>query len=97
MNDAVEDGVGERGYPDQIVPAVDGNLADDDERALVVTILDDLQQIARRSGVSASGPQSSKSCTRPLHDHRFHRVVCWSPPADSTCHTTESRTQPALA
>src|SRR5271170_2295274 len=50
MNDAVEDGVCERGYPDQIVPAVDGNLAGDDERALVVTILDDLQQIARLVG-----------------------------------------------
>src|SRR5271154_1286103 len=50
MNDAVEDGVSERGYPDQIVPAVDGNLAGDDERAFVVAILDDLQQIARLIG-----------------------------------------------
>src|ERR1700733_3179124 len=50
MNDAVEDGVSERGYPDQIVPAVDGNLAGDDERAFVVAILDDFQQIARLIG-----------------------------------------------
>ena len=40
MNDAIEDGVGECGYPDQIVPAVDGNLAGDDERAFVVAILE---------------------------------------------------------
>src|SRR6202451_2030919 len=50
MNDAVEDGVSERGYPDQIVPAVDGNLAGDDERALVVAILDDFEQVARLFG-----------------------------------------------
>ena len=50
MNDAIEDGVGECGYPDQIVPAVDGNLAGDDERAFVVAILDDFQQIARLIG-----------------------------------------------
>ena len=50
MNDAVEDGVSERGYPDQIVPAVDGNLAGDDERAFVVAILDDFEQIARLIG-----------------------------------------------
>ena len=30
VNDAVEDGVGERGNPDQVVPTVDGNLAGDD-------------------------------------------------------------------
>jgi hypothetical protein len=29
-------GVGERGNADQLVPAVHGNLADDDQRALVV-------------------------------------------------------------
>ena len=44
VDDAVEDGVSERGYPDQIVPAVDGNLAGDDERALVVTVLDDFER-----------------------------------------------------
>jgi hypothetical protein len=34
VNDAVEDGVGERGNADQVVPAVDGNLTGDDERSL---------------------------------------------------------------
>ena len=46
VNDAVEDGVGERGNPDQVMPAVHGNLAGDDERALVVAILDDFEEIA---------------------------------------------------
>ena len=50
MNDAVEDGVGEGGNADQIVPAVDGNLAGDDQRALVVAVLDDFEQIARLVG-----------------------------------------------
>jgi hypothetical protein len=50
MNDAVEDGVGERGNPDQVMPAVHGNLAGDDERAFVVAILDDFEQIARLIG-----------------------------------------------
>jgi hypothetical protein len=31
VNDAVEDGVGERGNANQVVPAVDGNLTGDDE------------------------------------------------------------------
>ena len=50
MNDAVEDGVGEGWNADQVMPAVDGNLAGDDERAFVVAILDDFEQIARLIG-----------------------------------------------
>src|SRR5271166_4010643 len=50
VNDAVEDGVGERGNADQVMPAVYGNLAGDDERAFVVAILDDFEQIARLVG-----------------------------------------------
>ena len=59
-NDAVDDGVGERGNADQVIPAVHGNLTGDDERGLVVTVLDDFEQIARLIGVRASGPQSSR-------------------------------------
>ena len=50
MNDAVEDRVGKGGNADQIMPAVHGNLAGDDERAFVVAILDDFEQIARLIG-----------------------------------------------
>jgi hypothetical protein len=50
VNDAVEDGVGEGWNVDQVMPAVHGNLAGDDERAFVVAILDDFEQIARLIG-----------------------------------------------
>ena len=47
VNDAVEDGVGERGHADQFMPSVDWNLARYDERSFVITVLDDFQEIAR--------------------------------------------------
>src|ERR1700691_4533646 len=46
VNDAVEDGVGERGNANQVVPAVDWDLTGDDERSLVVTIFDDFEYIS---------------------------------------------------
>ena len=58
MNDAVEYGVGERGYPDQIVPAVDGNLAGDDERSLMIAVFDDFEEIARLLGREGFRPPS---------------------------------------
>ena len=45
VDDAVEDGVGQRGIADDLVPAIDRHLAGDDERPGAVTILDDLQQV----------------------------------------------------
>ena len=50
MNDAVEDRVGERRDPDHVVPAIDGDLAGDDERSLVVAVFDDFEEIARLLG-----------------------------------------------
>ena len=46
MDDAIENGVGQSGIADEFVPAIDRKLAGDDQRAGVVAILDDLQQIA---------------------------------------------------
>ena len=46
MDDAVQDGVGERGIADHLVPAGDGELTGDDQRAGVVAVFDDLQQVA---------------------------------------------------
>src|SRR5271163_3525861 len=46
VNDAVEDGVGEGGNANQVVPSVDWNLTGDDERSLVVTIFDDFEHIS---------------------------------------------------
>ena len=50
VNDSVEDGVGQGGNTNQVVPAVDGNLTGDDQRSFVVAILDDFQEIARLVG-----------------------------------------------
>jgi hypothetical protein len=44
-NDAVDD-----------IPAVHGNLTGDDERGLVVTVLDDFEQIAHLIGAEGFGP-----------------------------------------
>jgi hypothetical protein len=46
VDNAVEDGVGQRRVADDLVPALDRQLAGDQQRADVVAVLDDLQQIA---------------------------------------------------
>ena len=46
MDDPVQDRIGQRRITDDLVPAVDRHLAGDDQRAGVVAVLDDLQQIA---------------------------------------------------
>jgi hypothetical protein len=54
---------------DQVMPAVHGNLAGDDDRAFVVAFLDDFEQIACLVGVERFRP--------PV-------VVCGRPPKAST-------------
>jgi hypothetical protein len=44
------------GTPIKSSQAVHGNLTGDDERGLVVTVLDDFEQIAHLIAVRASGP-----------------------------------------
>ena len=51
VDEAVEDGVGEGRLTDEIVPAVDRELAGDQGGGATVAIVDDLQQIATRVGV----------------------------------------------
>jgi hypothetical protein len=46
VDDAIENGVGQSGISHEFVPAVDRKRAGDDQRASVVAVLDDLQQIA---------------------------------------------------
>ena len=46
MDDTIEDRIGQSGIAHELVPSVDGELAGDDQRAGIVAILDDLQQIA---------------------------------------------------
>ncbi len=67
MDDSVENGVGERRDANHIVPAIDRNLAGDDEGALVVAVLDDFEEIAGVSWTTfssnACGARSSmKRC-----------------------------------
>ena len=50
MNDAIEDGVGESGLTDDLVPRVGRQLAGDECRALAVTILNDFHQIVPLTG-----------------------------------------------
>ena len=45
MDDAIEDGIGERWIAHKLIPAIDRKLAGDDERTGVVAILNDLEQI----------------------------------------------------
>jgi hypothetical protein len=46
VDEAVEDGIGNGRIADHVVPVIDGNLAGDDRRSLLVSILDDFQEIA---------------------------------------------------
>ena len=46
MHQTVEDGVGDCGISDQLVPMLDGNLAGHDCRAAAVTVVDDVEQVA---------------------------------------------------
>lgn len=50
MNETVEDGVGECGLADDIVPFVDRQLAGDECRGGAVTVLHDFHQIAALAG-----------------------------------------------
>src|ERR1700681_710883 len=51
MDDAIEDGVGKRRVADDLVPALDWKLAGDDDRAGVIAILDNFQEIAALLGI----------------------------------------------
>src|SRR5260370_8213909 len=51
VDEAIEDGVGDGGISDDFVPAIDGQLAGDDDRTGLISVLDDLEQIAALIGV----------------------------------------------
>src|SRR4051794_38179346 len=56
MDDAVENGVGQGGIANHLVPAIDRDLAGDQQRSPVVAIVDDLEQIAALLGVERFRP-----------------------------------------
>jgi hypothetical protein len=53
--DAVEDGVGEGGLADDLVPLCQRQLAGDQDDGVLVSVLDDFHQIAALHGVEAFG------------------------------------------
>lgn len=46
MNEAIQDGIGERGVCNGFPPAIQGHLAGDDRRSTLVAVFDDLEEIA---------------------------------------------------
>ena len=59
MNDPVENGVGQGGIANHLMPAIDRELAGDQQGSPVVAIVDDLKQIAALLGIERFRPQSS--------------------------------------
>ena len=51
VDDAIEDGIGDGGIADDVMPFVDRQLAGDQDRADVVAILDDFEEIASLIGI----------------------------------------------
>jgi len=51
VNDAIEDRVGKRRVADDLVPTLDWKLAGDDDRAGIIPILDNFQEIAALIGI----------------------------------------------
>ena len=51
MDDAVENGISQGGITDDFMPAIDRDLAGDQQRPPVVTVVDNLEQIAALLGV----------------------------------------------
>src|SRR5579884_2006955 len=51
VNDAVEDRVTERGIGDHLVPFTDRDLAGDQQRAAVVAVIDNLEQVTALLGI----------------------------------------------
>jgi len=46
VDEAVEDGVGDGGIRDDLVPMVDRDLTGDDGRTTLMAVIDDLEEIA---------------------------------------------------
>ena len=72
VNEAIEDRVGDGGVSDDFVPAIDGQLAGDDDRTRFVSVLDDFEQITALVGVErfwspVVQDQQVESCDRPQH------------------------------
>ena len=56
VNDAIEDSVSECRIADDVVPAIGRHLAGEKDRAGIIAVLDDFQQIAGLVGGELFGP-----------------------------------------
>lgn len=56
VDDAIDDSVPYRQIADHVVPAVQGHLAGNKQRALVIAVIDDLQQVPALLGVQRFRP-----------------------------------------
>ena len=63
VDEAVENGVGESWVADDLIPTIDGRLARDDDQTRIVTVLDDLEQIAALIGIEGLWPPIVKDNT----------------------------------
>jgi hypothetical protein len=62
VDEAVEDGVGEGGVAEDVVPVVEGELAGDERGAFAVAIVEHFEEVATLGiGEGASPKSSSKS------------------------------------
>src|SRR5262245_53721445 len=57
MDEAIEDGIGEGGIADEIVPGFDRELAGNQRRRAAMSILDDLHEIVALTGVETVGTE----------------------------------------
>jgi len=57
MDQAIEDGVGQGGIADVVMPVFDGQLAGDEGGGAAVTIFDDLQQVSAVAVIHGSKSQ----------------------------------------
>src|SRR5829696_4389304 len=71
MDDAVEDGVGDGRFADDVVPTIDRDLAGDEGGAAAAALLDDLQEIAPLVGPERLEPpvveDEQPDLAEPLH------------------------------
>src|SRR6266853_1589092 len=56
VNDAIEDGVGEGGLADQVMPAVNRDLAGDQRGAAAIAVLDNFQHVVALLGTERLEP-----------------------------------------
>src|SRR5258707_280386 len=75
VDEAIEDCVGDGGVADDFVPAVDGQLAGDDDRASFISVLDNLKQITALVGVERLWPPVIKNEQIETSDSAQHLGV----------------------